>query len=306
MHKLNDISIREYLRGKGITPIKETSRIAFYHSPLRKDANASFKVDLEKNLWIDFGTGEGGTMIDLAMKLNKWTLYEAMTSLSQYSSIPDCQYNGTSLQQPYFSFHGENSQSSINIKAIEELSHPALLNYINKRAIEEKLAIEYCKQIRYSVNNRNYFAIGFRNDSGRWNLRSEYFKGCTSMDVSTVRSKGKSTCIIFEGFMDFLSYQTMKEKQDSDSDIIVLNSTVNLPKIKHKLSNYKIIQAFLDNDEGGRRALNYLISNCEKVIDQSVHYQNFKDLNEYHNSRSEKKKKQSISPIKRNNKGFKL
>lgn len=112
--------------------------------------------------------------------------------------------------------------------------------------------------------------------------------------------------MIFEGFMDFLSYMTMKEKKESDHDIIVLNSTVNLPKIKQKLSNYKIIQAFLDNDEGGRRALNYLISNCEKVIDQSVHYKNFKDLNEYHNSRSDKKKKPSISPIKRNNKGLKL
>lgn len=147
MHKLNDISIREYLREKGITPIKETSRMAFYHSPLRKDTNASFKVDLEKNLWIDFGTGEGGTMIDLAMKLNKWTLHEAMTSLSQYSSIPDYQYSSTTVQQqPYFSFHGENSQSSINIKAIEVLSHPALLNYLSKRAIEEKLAREYCRQ----------------------------------------------------------------------------------------------------------------------------------------------------------------
>lgn len=196
MHKLNDISIRQYLKEKGISPIKETVRIAFYHSPLRKDTNASFKVDLEKNLWIDFGTGEGGTMIDLAMKLNKWSLREAMTSLSQYATTPVCQYYSTTTkpvqqQRPYFSFHGENSQSSINIKAIEELSHPALLNYLSKRAIEEKLAIAYCKQIRYSVNNRNYFAIGFRNDSGGCNLRSEYFKGCTSMAVSTVRNKSQ-------------------------------------------------------------------------------------------------------------------
>lgn len=36
-----------------------------YRSPLRADSNASFSVSLDKNLWYDFGTSQGGNVIDL-------------------------------------------------------------------------------------------------------------------------------------------------------------------------------------------------------------------------------------------------
>lgn len=37
-------------------------------APLRQDNTPSFKVDYGVNLWCDFGTGEGGSLIDLVMK----------------------------------------------------------------------------------------------------------------------------------------------------------------------------------------------------------------------------------------------
>ena len=81
MHILNTISIKAYLANRNIHPVKETSHSALYHSPLRVDTNASFKVDLEKNLWIDYGTNEGGTLIDLVMKLNRCSTYQEMLEL---------------------------------------------------------------------------------------------------------------------------------------------------------------------------------------------------------------------------------
>ena len=42
-----------YLERKGIKPVRRTPAYALYRSPLREETHPSFKVDTEKNLWID-------------------------------------------------------------------------------------------------------------------------------------------------------------------------------------------------------------------------------------------------------------
>ena len=66
----NNISIKDYLNSLGIQPVTEKGNYGMYRSPLREDNTPSFKVDYNANLWCDYGTGEGGTLIDLVMKQN--------------------------------------------------------------------------------------------------------------------------------------------------------------------------------------------------------------------------------------------
>ena len=56
--------IVEYLERKGIKPVRRTPAYALYRSPLREETHPSFKVDTEKNLWIDYAEGRGGSIID--------------------------------------------------------------------------------------------------------------------------------------------------------------------------------------------------------------------------------------------------
>ena len=60
-------SIVEYLERKGFKPVRRTPSYALYRSPLREETHPSFKVDTEKNLWIDYGEGRGGSIIDLCI-----------------------------------------------------------------------------------------------------------------------------------------------------------------------------------------------------------------------------------------------
>lgn len=69
-NEANKISIKAYLANRGIHPIKDHGYYGMYRSPFRDDTNASLKVDYNKNLWIDFGSNDGGTMIDLVMRIN--------------------------------------------------------------------------------------------------------------------------------------------------------------------------------------------------------------------------------------------
>jgi hypothetical protein len=276
---INRYPIREYLAEMNIYPAKERGYYGMYHSPFREDSNASMKVDYNKNLWIDYGSNEGGTLIDLAMRMENCTNGRAMQLLEQQLS------NVSS-----FSFHRNNTpidrkekEPAIQINDVRSISHPALLQYLKERWLSPELTNRYCKEVHYSINGKLYFAVGFQNNNEGWVLRNGMFKGCTSMDVKTYfhTEHNKETCLVFEGFADFLSYLVLKGEKVPQFDTIVLNSTVNLPKVKNKLSEYQSVQAFLDNDEGGKRAVQSLRPVCKEVIDQSIHYAGHKDLNDY-------------------------
>lgn len=80
---ISEFSIRKYLAGRGIHPAKDRGYYGLYHSPLREDRNPSMKVDYDKNLWIDYGAGEGGTLIDLVMRMERCDAGTAMRLLEQ-------------------------------------------------------------------------------------------------------------------------------------------------------------------------------------------------------------------------------
>ena len=104
----------------------------------------------------------------------------------------------------------------------------------------------------------------------------------------------KPVCV-FEGFMDFLSFLSMKE--EVINHCLVMNSISNVARSIRYLNDSQVssIRAFLDNDEAGRRTTEYLVKAGFKVEDMSVHYRSFKDLNEYHVHRvREQQKRQSL------------
>jgi DNA primase len=270
------ISIRQYLGDKGINPIKDRGYYGMYNSPFRKDTNPSFKVDYEKDLWHDFGAGEGGSIIDLIMKLENCSLAETSQRLDDNS----------------FSFHRNNNIASIptirepviKIQDVLPITHPALLKFISEqRCINTDIAKRYCSEVHYSVAGKSYFAVGFQNDAGGWELRNRDFQGTVSPKNITTINNGSNTVMVFEGFMDFLSYLMLKQNPSPTIDTTVLNSTANLKKAIPFLQSHKTVHAFLDNDESGQKSLvnlRELLSSSE-IIDHSGFYRYFKDLNEY-------------------------
>lgn len=157
------------------------------------------------------------------------------------------------------------------------------------------MAFSYCREVHYAINGREYFAVGFRNDAGGWELRSERFKGSVSPKYITTIDNRSDTVVAFEGFTDFLSYLSMEKRLQPDA--AVLNSVVNLPKAIPFLKRHSMIHAFFDNDEAGRKATAELKRLCPNstVIDRSNLYREHKDLNEYLQTRRKRvqPKKQS-------------
>ena len=117
--------------------------------------------------------------------------------------------------------------------------------------------------MKYEYEGKTYFVVGFPNISGGYELRNRYFKGCLApKDITHIRQQGeqRDVCYLFEGFMDYLSFLTIRmnnnpeEPRTEEQDYMVLNSVTNLSKAEQLLRPYTRIGSFLDNDQAGQRA----------------------------------------------------
>ena len=289
MNDLQNISIRDFLARRGILPKYERNGYGMYLSPLREERTPSFKVDYVRNLWYDFGLGEGGTLLTLVMRLERCDRYAAIRILS---SGEIRQAESTSLSSGIYERPAVGGVSpvlrpaavpALRILSDAPLRHPALVGYLSSRGIVPSVAAAFCREVRYEINGRAFFAVEFRNDAGGWELRSERFKGGSSPKHITTIDNRSDTVIAFEGFMDFLAYLSLKHPERLRIDAAVLNSVVNLPKAIPFLSRHPVIHAFFDNDEAGRKTTSDLIRLCPRseVIDQSSFYSGHKDVNDY-------------------------
>ena len=286
-------SIVEYLERKGIKPVRKTPTYAMYRSPLREETHPSFKVDTEKNLWIDYGEGRGGSIIDFCMRMEGCTLSEAIRRLGQ--NAPD---NGTynflndfvpNNPQPVMAVNGAR-----RLIEISDTLPPHLQDYLTKeRCINLEKAMPFLKCISYEVRSRLYQAIGFANLSGGYELRDDKtFKGTIApKDITPIFTDRAEPVCIFEGFMDFLSFLSMKE--EITNHCLVMNSVSNVARTIRYLNDRHLthIRAFLDNDEAGRRAVQDFIKTGFHVEDMNIHYKDFKDLNDFHVSRVREQQK---------------
>lgn len=63
-------------------PFKKTGKEWIYHAPHREDKNPSFAVNIEKNIWHDWGTGQGGNVFDLYILINGGDKINAYNNLN--------------------------------------------------------------------------------------------------------------------------------------------------------------------------------------------------------------------------------
>ncbi len=259
------------MKFSGFSPVRIAYGNAWFLSPLRKENTPSFKINLNRNLWFDFGSGEGGTIIDLVKRIKNVNTSEAI-GLIVNKSIP--------CNRSIIKDEGEEGQ--IKIIRIQEIVSPALLQYLRIRKVSLTFARKYLKEAYYTVHDRRYFALAFKNDKGGHELRNAKFKSGTSPRyITSIAGTDHSRLNVFEGFMDFLSCCTHYNRIPN-SDTIVLNSLSFLLRTEQRMQDVGGINLFLDNDTAGRTANQKIIRSYDKVTDWSkIIYPDHKDFNAF-------------------------
>ena len=300
IQNIKKIKLQDFLANLGYTPIKQQGNKLWYLSPFRQESHASFKVNAERNQWYDFGIGKGGNIIDLAELLYKSSDVSYLIHQIEHNVL-NMVYASPEVVKP------KQSSATFENLQVLPLSHPALIRYLQDRCIDIEVAKSVCKEVHYEVNNKRYFAIGFPNCGGGYELHNPFFKGCIApKDISHFYAdEPKKTCFLFEGFIDFLSFMTLKRRENPQNtglrqqDYLILNSVTNIHKTIERLSHYDSVQCFLDNDDAGRNAYLQLSKDLgPSVVYASTLYNGFKDLNDYLCAEFKHSEKAEIKKIK--------
>lgn len=284
-----NIRIIDFLNALGYQPQRTFRDNHFYLSPFRTEKTASMKVDDKLNLWYDHGSAQGGTIIDLVIAMQKArTVSDVLTFLKGLNLKIDSIFND---KREKIGYQMTTIQSSVNIEKIQSLQDSKLLHYLQQRSINIDTARKYLHEIHYSVDDRKYTALGWLSNSGGYHLRSEFFKGCTSQDVSIVKAinsnQERRICMVYEGMFDFLSHLTLKNEKQFKVDCVILNSLSNLNKALEWIKENKLTPSLLlDNDTAGQKATSKLLEEFPNAEDFSVTYSDYKDLNDYLKSKN--------------------
>ena len=273
---IRQIPLADFLARLGHEPVRRSGNELWYSAPYRSERTPSFRVNVAKQLWYDFGLGKGGDIFTLAGEFAQSVdfmeqarfIAKAANMVVDRSAFPTCQPKPA---EPAFE----------GVEAVPLLRSP-LTDYLAERGIPYAVASHHCFRLNYGVRGKRYFAVGFPNMAGGYEVRSRHFKGCIppkDVSLEKLENTAADVCSVFEGFMDFLSAATLGLET---GDCLVLNSVSNVKKAMKHLTAYGRINCFLDRDEAGRRTLDVLGKRYDgRVCDRSALYDGCKDLNEF-------------------------
>jgi Toprim-like len=268
----NEILITDFLYSMGIEPKRVVGNSYWYLSPLRDEKAPSFKVDASINRWYDHGMGVGGKLVDLGIRLLQISVVEFLDMISGQSFS-----NSFSFQKP------QHEAGKPIIKKVKTLENKALLDYLDERSIYPQFIAEiFCNEVYYEIKGKHYFAIGFKNDLGGYEVRNKYFKGSIGPKaISTIVKNGAKSFALFEGFFDFLSV-FQQGRIVTDLSFIILHSVNQIDRAIEELKKHNphYILSYFDNDDAGKQCFQNLKAAFPKAIDRSHHYEGYKDFNE--------------------------
>jgi hypothetical protein len=269
------IDMVDYLSSLGYQPTKVRNVDYWYLSPLRKEKTASFKVNRKINCWYDHGIGKGGSIIDFAILYYNCTIKELFQQVTKYISI-------LPLSHPNLTLNEVNIETKIAIVNERPIASLALERYLDARRIPLCIAQEYCNEVCYSLNNKEYYAIGFKNNTWGYELRNAFSKLSSAPKDITTFNNGSNSVAVFEGFFDFLSFIAMQKNQPAiHSDYVVLNSISSFEKARPFMESHAVIRLYLDNDTAGQNCTSYALSLSSRYKDERCLYQHYKDINDW-------------------------
>lgn len=278
-------SIADLLANEGIHPVKKHGAEWAYISPIREpESAASFMVNIVKNRWHDHGLGVGGKLFDLAVRLYPTLgmsqviqLLAGIFSFRQQSpAIPNRETPRQNPQQV-------DADGERKVKIFSEgriLSLP-LIRYLAQRCIPLELAAAHCKEVWYELYGKKYYALGFKNSAGGYELRNPYFKGSSSPKAVTFIDNNSNQVAVFEGFFSFLSYLSLYGNSTPQTNYLVLNSLSFFNRSLPLMERHTTINLYLDRDAAGMKYTEQALRISPRFKDDSFLYESYKDLNQF-------------------------
>ena len=273
--KAKSVDLFHYMGMMGYKPVRYNDRKAYFISPKRQEKNPSFEVDRIRNTFADWGEdGAFGDPVDFIVWMNGCTNLEAAHILLKDESIP--QYHKPPLEQL-------NEKNIEVLETKEEITNESLIEYVEQvRKVPISVVNEYCQQVLFQFptsRSIKHYGIALPNDKGGYAIRNTWFRGAVKpAGISTVHFTGGVEIMLFEGFMDWLSFIALYGEPQYTA--VVVNSLIFIPMMIDVLRGYDKTHLWVDNDPAADSKVEYLLVNKIDVIDHRGEFDGYNDLNE--------------------------
>lgn len=268
-------------------PLKKVSNGYLYRCPWKDDKHPSLSVTLDGGGWHDLSDGTHGNLIDLVARCIGTNDFRQICA--QFDSVTK---NTSSFRQSRtLDARKEESNNFARFSTIPLQSYRLKDYLLKERGIRPETAIALgVVEAHYSIRAdipRDLYALAFPNDKGGYELRGAPYEGNTEGYKGSKAPKGITThlrvenapYVVFEGFMDMLSFATMTNGQKHN--YVTLNSTVNAETAIVALKGVKSkIFLCLDNDHSGDEATEKMLVALPGSKDIRKGLMPHKDVNE--------------------------
>lgn len=147
--EMRQIPIADFLRRLGHEPTRRSGNELWYSAPYRSERTPSFRVNVEKNVWYDFGLGIGGDIFNLAGEfIHSRDFLAQVRFISESAGVPMVQPDAST-------FRKKTPEPSFEDVEVLPLRYQALKKYLVERGISPDTASFYCCQLNYYVHNLN-------------------------------------------------------------------------------------------------------------------------------------------------------
>lgn len=273
-----EIDMVDYLAKLGHHPAKVTEPHYWYSSPLHDENTPSFKINRRMNRWKDWGTGQSGNLVDFGILYHQCSISDFLAKIESPAQTiaKHNEYKQRDTSQ-------EEKENSIKVISVKSISSLPLIKYFRERRIPDTIAYQYLKEIGYELKGKNYYALGFKNDAGGYELRNRYIKAASSPKESTFIDNKAQELAVFEGFFNFLSYRAIHHNQDAPQrNFLILNSASFFDQNLPRMLNHNQVHLYLDNDKTGQKFTDKALKlDCQKFRDERGLYKHHKDLNDW-------------------------
>jgi hypothetical protein len=279
----NQVSLVDLLAKLGFQSLRPSGIELIYVSMIRHtDIIPSFSVNDKLGVWYDHGTGKGGNIIDFGLAFWKdLSFQEVLEKIVLVSN--------TELTLPTRSNENRlRKRSPVKIPHYEILevkdlgNNSEITQYLQSRGVWQA-AQGRLKEIYYYVEDqkklrKHFFAAGWQNELGTWEVRNLYFKGCLGRKAMSFIQGGESKLSVFEGYLNYLSWSA--ENPFATDSVLVLNTTTLLPPVIRKAKEFTAISLFFNMDRIGHQASIDFIQICPQAVDCSAAYIGHNDYND--------------------------
>jgi DNA primase len=261
------LSIEEVLNYYGISNLKRTGNSLYGPCPVHGGDNPrAFNVSIDKNLWNCFTHCGGGSVIDLIMKMENISLYDAILKAEQLAG----NYKTTNkmCRKPV----RKKKNNPLEFKLTLEPKHP----YLEKRGVKQETAkyfgIGYCKygilkgRIAIPIYDDKarlvaYCGRAVNNKKPKYRFPKGFRKNLVLYNYHNVKNSEKKEVVVVEGYFDLY-----RVYQAGYSCVSLMGRTISPVQEQLLVSLNKKLILMFDGDEPGKEATKKAIEQLKGKI----------------------------------------